>query len=355
MDIAKPGKVTVLVGGQWGSEGKGAVAGWLATQDGSRFHLAATNASAQSGHTTVMANGDKLVCRHLPTTAVMRHIPAYLTAGSVIAINGLKWEMDSLKFPKHLLLVHPMAVIITADDVTAEKEPDSSQAKIASTQKGVGAALARKVQRAAQTAGKDPRLVEVICDKDALVTALDRGSAGMLEVPQGFGLGLNHGGCYPHCTSRDCYVSSAMADAGLHPSYLHKTIMVVRTYPIRVGNIEGGYSGPPMPDHREVTFEGLGQPAEFTTVTRRPRRIFTFSLAQYRRALLYNRPDIVVVTFCNYLKTVGEFHWLYNGMRAAENELGLPHPRRFWQYGPTVENVTNSHAEIISVIEVRHG
>ncbi len=354
-EILKRKKVAVLVGGQWGSEGKGAIAGWLALGgiENAPFDFAATNAGAQAGHTTTFADGRKMVCHHLPTTAVIQRIPAYLTAGSVIDVDTLLKEIDRLKFPTDLVRIHPNAAVISYEDVMEEQDASSPQTRISSTQRGVGAALARKIRRGAEVAKNCPALMGMISSPDVLFDTLRCGALGMLEVPQGFGLGLNHGGHYPHCTSRDCYVTSAMADAGLHPSYLGTVIMVVRAFPIRVGNILGGFSGPPMPDNKEITFEELGQPPEYTTTTGRQRRIFTFSFEQYRRALIYNRPDIVVLTFCNYFKSADEFTSLRGNMRQVENELGI-HPQIFYEYGPTVKDVTESYYEIISTIEAHH-
>lgn len=358
--LIEPGKISVLVGGQWGSEGKGAVAGWMARREGTHFDFAATNAGAQSGHTTVIkAEGRRLICYHLPTIGVLQNIPVYLTAGSIIDVDLLFEEWHLTDFPIGLLYIHPMAAIIEPEDKAKARDPASANAKIASTQKGVGPALVRKIGRAGNVAGNNHRFIGGLCnDPDALLDRLTSGEAGILEVPQGFGLGLNHGGCYPHCTSRDCNVSSAMADAGLHPSYLHHVTMVVRTYPIRVGNIaevKDSDSGPALSDQIETTFEDIGVSPEFTTVTKRKRRVFTFSMKQYARALRYNRPDVVVLTFCNYFHNANDLIALDTDMQLAEYAMVGRRVDRFYQYGPDVTEITDSREKVIDLIEVQNG
>ncbi|KKN51104.1 hypothetical protein LCGC14_0626140 [marine sediment metagenome] len=352
LDLVHPGKVSVLVGGQFGSEAKGAVAAWIAYNASEKFTFAATNAGAQAGHTTVMDDGASFVCYHLPTTSIIQNIPAYLTAGSIIDVELLMKEMDDLAFHPNHLHIHPQAAVITERDKEEEKSRQSMATKISSTQKGVGAALALKVRRFGQPASDVPDLATMIGHRDEIVRMLNAGASCMLEVPQGFGLSLNHGGEYPYCTSRDCYVTSAMSDAGFHPSLLHKTVMVVRTFPIRVGNIDGGHSGPSLQDQREISFKDLGVEPEYTTVTKRMRRIFTFSHQQYRRALTYNRPDVVVLTFCNYLKDVGTLNNFVNQLRSSHVAVGV-NPQLVFQYGPKMSDFTPDIIAVGSVIETQ--
>ena len=85
-----------------------------------------------------------------------------------------------------------------------------------------------------------------------------------------------------------------------------------RTYPIRVANrfdthgTQVGYSGPCYGDQVEITFEEIGQKTELTTVTKLPRRIFTFSRKQIREAIEYNGAREVFLNFVNYCKTEAE-------------------------------------------------
>jgi GH24 family phage-related lysozyme (muramidase) len=121
-----------------------------------------------------------------------------------------------------------------------------------------------------------------------------------LEVSQGFSLGINSG-FYPYTTSRECTVMQALSDANIHPSMYRKSIMVVRTFPIRVA----GNSGPCFHDQREMTWEELGVEPEITTVTKKIRRVFSWSDEQFMQAVMANRPDVVFLNFCNYLENLG--------------------------------------------------
>ncbi len=148
-----------------------------------------------------------------------------------------------------------------------------------------------------------------------------------MEVPQGYSLSLNSK-FYPYCTSRDISVSSALSDLEVHPFYLGKTIVSIRTYPIRVGNLPHGYSGDFYSDSIETSWEKIGVPVEYTTNTKRVRRVATFSLYQYQDMLKVMLPDYVFLNFCNYLN------------EGALNELlcHLPEVTHLG-FGPKVENI----------------
>jgi adenylosuccinate synthase len=171
------------------------------------------------------------------------------------------------------------------------------------------------------------------------------GFAAMIETPQGMSLSLNNG-FYPYCTSREVSVSQSLSDAGLHPHDLHKTLMTMRTFPIRVGNIvddEGnviGFSGPVYPDQQELSWEKdfPNVTPEKTTVTQRVRRIFTFSPSQYYEALDRLNPDYVHIGFCDYFKdaeTLGHFDHL---LRHIEGQARV-YPQKVYAFGPQTTDV----------------
>jgi len=87
---------------------------------------------------------------------------------------------------------------------------------------------------------------------------------------------------YPMTTSRCVNVGQTLAYLDVPPSIIGDVIGIARSYIIRVGNVEGGYSGDTFYDSKEISWEKLSaklnRPTiEFTTVTKRKRRIFTFS------------------------------------------------------------------------------
>lgn len=326
----------VLVDGQFGSTGKGALAAWLAAQPGQpEWAGVISSAGPNSGH-TFYHEGEKHVLKQLPTFAVASHlrgntIPIYLSAGSVIDPKILYSEMA--RYPDIPVYIHGCAAVISADD--KEAEHSGSVAAVAGTRSGTGAAIARKVLR----------------DPDAVWANWSRGhqDAGIywhmfqpdqdsyfMEVSQGFSLGLNSF-FYPKVTSRECTVMQAIADARIAPRWVEKVYMSCRTFPIRVGNVDGHDSGGWYADQEEISWEDLGVEAERTTVTNRIRRVATFSMGQLEEAVRANDPDFVFINFLNYLPPEGQKE-LLNAI--AYYRDGMP---RWFDiiegYGPMVEDI----------------
>jgi adenylosuccinate synthase len=304
--------VHALVDGQYGSTGKGALAAWLAKQayeQDVHFSWDVTNAGPNSGHTFYAEDGTKHVLKQLPTFAVAAYVngwgytSVHLSAGAIIDPKVLCDE--ARKYPGLDIVVHPMATVVDQEDKAAEHS--GSVAAVAGTRSGAGAALARKVLR-------DPNVVfrELFAEQhfppNVRIGALELDPWGgriMLEVSQGFSLGLNSG-FYPKVTSRECTVMQGLADARLPPRSVTKTYLSMRTFPIRVGNVDGHDSGGHYVDQAETSWEAIGQAPELTTVTQRVRRVFTFSVQQAEAAIQANDPDFVFCNFLNYLTEDGQ-------------------------------------------------
>lgn len=352
-DFMVPGKASLILGGQWGSEGKGAAAAFVAAtlmEHGRTFDIITTNAGAQAGHTSLY-NGKKRVAYHLPTAALIvndgasklrRSQPVvYLNAGSIIDPVVLQHEIDDSGLDPDRIFIHPNAAVITPECKEAEARNDSAQTKIASTRKGVGEALSRKVLRSGLIA-RDYEPFKPMIRRMDLSTYMHKAKQSVLiEVPQGASLSVN-GKFWPNCTSRDCTVGQALNDAGIHPSFIGPTMLVLRTFPIRVGNIvEGGkqlgHSGGVYPDQVEITWDKIGVQAEITTVTGRVRRVFTFSRQQLIDSLTMARPTHVHVTFCDYLNG-DDAEKLSRMIAAAANYLTLSPPQLTYQYGPSTDD-----------------
>ena len=322
--FAKPGKASFIVGGQWGSEAKGAAAAYLAqwhnfNDHKAGFAIATTNAGAQAGHTSTV-NGETTVVFHLPTYSLYRDCLTYINAGAIVDTRVLEQELQANpRILKNGLVIHPNAVIIGQEDKEAEGRASSRQTQIASTRKGVGHALSRKVLREAMTFGSSalhkplfdewhPHIAQARIERLDLNGMMLDGHSVLVEVPQGIHLSVDSQ-FYPHTTSRNCTVSAAMSDAGIHPHFYHRSMLVVRTFPIRVGNIydngdnpqQIGYSGDCFPDQQETSWGAVGVKPEITTVTKRIRRVFTFSEIQVAQAIALTRPNVIYLSFCDYL------------------------------------------------------
>lgn len=325
----------VVVDGQYGSTGKGLAVSMLAHIFGNNVRWVSSNAGPNSGHTSYVGD-QKIVLKQLPTYPVIAakltgkgDVITRLNAGAVIDPYTLAEEIAHYAKPLDIpLSVHPHAAIIQGNEVADDV---GTRERIGSTGKGVGPAIARKVMRHADA------VVEAHTDTWNFPLAPypvhNTPHPGLIEVSQGFSLGLNSG-FYPYATSRECTVAQALSDAGIHPSFLRQTMMVVRTFPIRVA----GESGPCYPDQIETSWELLGVEPERTTVTNKIRRVFTWSDIQFREALLANRPEHIFVNFMNYLDANDVEPFV---RRVERLYLETLHKRPFsiiLGYGPKVED-----------------
>lgn len=354
-DMFAPGKFNTVVGGQFGSCGKGCAAAWLALQlakQGKQYDICTSAAGVQSGHTSIH-KGKRRVSFHLPTAPFIFQDEhgefkgiTYLNSGSVIHPESLEKELADTGY-KGLLFIHPRAAVVTQECIDAENRPDSAQTKIASTRKGVGEALARKVTRSAITAKDHPYLKQFVNQLD-LNAYLRAGDTILAEVPQGVSLSLNSAPFYPNCTSRDCTPAEAVSNAGVFPGFYGSTMVVLRTWPIRVGHIVEngktlGTSGDVYPDQKEVSWEELGQPKELTTVTGRVRRVFSFSMQQLRETFSLCRPDAVFLSFVNYCKSQEELDQITHMINVVAKEIYLPPPRVVFEFGPSTDDVSEEY------------
>ena len=346
--FVKRGRFSAIFDGQFGSTGKGLAGAWVGEHNA--IDWCTTNASANAGHTSVI-DGKPVVLFHIPSTflTARKHHPIhiYINAGAIIDLDVLCREIDELNIRQHQIIVNPNAAIILPEDREYEADRASSMTKIASTQKGVGAALARKVERRGPNLGqyieetyrKYPFQLATLSLNRRMV---ENGDSVVVEIPQGFSLSLNSSGFYPYTTSRDCTLQQGMADAGVHPRLFHRSMAVVRTYPIRVGNIKDGdrqlgFSGHVYPDQQETTWEAIGQAEEKTTVTKRVRRVFSWSNKQYEHMLRHSMPDVVLLNFCNYCER-RKLESIIGDMSVVERKLGIS-VLKYYGYGPASEDI----------------
>lgn len=271
------GRLIVVVGGQYGSEGKGAVAAHLSQwkRPGVEFddgELAAVRvAGPNAGHTAVGPDGVAWPLRSVPVAAVVNPTAGlFIAAGSEVDQEVTSQELMALDKAGVLngrpLYIDGQATILTPEHRAIEGGNDGPlQNRIGSTGKGIGAARADRVNRTAGVFQAEAGA----CTSLMLQDHLDNDGTVLIEGTQGFGLGL-HAGMYPFCTSSDCRASDFLAMTGLSPWSANVTEFEVwvcyRPYPIRVA----GNSGPM---HEETTWEALGLAEERTTVTKKVRRV----------------------------------------------------------------------------------
>lgn len=303
--------VTAVVGGQYGSEGKGLIVGHVAHVYDVHVRVGAANA----GHTFYVDN-EKFVVQQLPCAAYANP-DAVCVIGPGAMINkqifldeceaNTLWR-DAHGHPDLVVMVDQQAHVIQPHHVREEAGGDLAQ-RIGSTstiaREGIGSAQAAKVLRREDcllakdvlTSGHGGGLVGEVCDTVQMLHDSRIGGLNiLLEGTQGTGLSLTHGQ-FPYVTSRDTTASALAADCGFGPKHLDHVVLVCRTHPIRVA----GNSGPFAPGSEEIGFERIGVSPEKTTVTKLKRRIATFSLEQVKRAALLNSATEIALTFCDYL------------------------------------------------------
>ena len=285
---------TVVVGGQFGSEGKGKVTALLASSLSEPWVVRC--GGPNSGHRT-KAGDQELVLRQVPAGVANSNSLLLLSAGSIIDEDVLVDESDLLGIPQHRLVVDPNAILIEPEDREREK---SALRRIASTLTGTGSAVMRRIARDghARFAADSSRLrarLRVESVADLLRDRLDLGGDVVVEGTQGFGLSLLHGQAYPYVTSRDTTAAGFISEVGLSPRDVSDVVLVVRTFPIRVGGPSGPLTG-------EISWEEIqrrsGAPEvipEYTSVTQRLRRVAEFDMESIRVACRYNRPTLLAV------------------------------------------------------------
>ncbi len=299
--------VDVLVGGQYGSEGKGQVAAYLAPE----YDLLVRVGGPNAGH-TVWQDPEPYTYRLLPSgTSNNPDAELVLTAGSVIHVKTLQKEIADCQIDKDRLSIDPQAMVITDEDIANEK---GLAVAMGSTGQGVGAASARRIlqrDRSRQACTIAANIKELTPFVRPATEVLDRhyrkGHAIMLEGTQGTGLSLYHGD-YPYVTSRDTTVAGCLADAGISPNRVRKVVMVCRTYPIRVESPAHGTSGPMSLEidwdevsRRSGIPEHELREAEKTSTTKRKRRVSEFDWALLRRSASLNAPTDIALTFVDYI------------------------------------------------------
>lgn len=285
---------TVVVGGQYGSEGKGKVTALLAREQDRPWIVRC--GGPNSGH-TVTIDGRDTILRQVPSCLEPEQATFCIGAGCVVDEAVLIGELNLLRIHRDQIIVDPRAVLVTERDKRAE---DASLGHIASTFSGTGEALQRRMSRGSDIRFScNSRAISHRCRVELVApllhTHLKRGGNIIVEGTQGFGLSLLHGPDYPYLTSRDTTAAAFAMEVGLAPSLIDRVVLVVRTFPIRVG----GKSGP-LPN--EISWEkvqelsGAPEPYyEYTSVTKRLRRVAMFDQRLVKMACDYNRPTSLAV------------------------------------------------------------
>ena len=333
--------LTVIVGGQYGSEGKGKVTSYLALRD--NVDIVVRCGGPNSGH-TVDVNGQRYELRSLPSGFINPGTRLLLAAGCLINPEILLTEIKSTGIDPKRVGVDRNAGIISP----AEGEEEGKlrlRDRLGSTLSGTGIGVSNRVLRnpGFKLAKDVPELQEYLTDVSVEVNAvLDRGGKVLVEGTQGFGLSVYHSPYYPYATSRDTTASGFLSEVGVSPRLVTDIVMAVRTYPIRVA----GNSGPLT---SEITWDEVqrrsGSPhavIELTTTTKKVRRVALFDLEIVKRAAFVNRPTKIFLHGADYLswhnKSLRDYQRLTPDTKTFIESLTLSLGSRFSLIGTGPDN-----------------
>jgi adenylosuccinate synthase len=328
-------KAIVVVGAQWGDEGKGKVVDYLA----SSFEYTARYAGGHNAGHTVIFDGRRFVLQLIPSGILRPEKKAVIGAGTVVDPAALVTELDNLKKSgvevRGRLFLSNRAHVIFPYHREMDKAAEAARgaAKIGTTSRGIGPAYEDKMARRGirvcdlvDTERFAEKLERVITEKNAisqatyghpletaglleqylelaahirglvvdtgvlLNNALDKGEAVLFEGAQGTMLDIDHG-TYPFVTSSNATSGGVATGLGVAPTRLTGVVGVTKAYTTRVG------SGPfptEMPDLDAEAVRERGK--EFGAVTGRPRRCGWLDLFELRFAKMLNGIDSLVVT-----------------------------------------------------------
>jgi len=340
--------VTIIVGTQWGDEGKGKITNLLARE---ADVVARYSGGDNAGH-TVRVGKDVFKFRLVPSGILYPHTTCLIGNGVVVNPRTLIDEIEGLTergvevSPAHLKLSDRAHLIMPYDAITDRATERSRGAlKIGTTRIGIGPAYANKAARVGLRAGDmvdgkhfaemvsaavmaknvvlehvynepllDPaqvvkeytdfavRLAPYVVDTSVIMSeALRDGKHILCEGAQGTLLDLDHG-TYPFVTSSSCVTGGALSGLGFGPQHIRRIIGVVKAFQVRVG--EGGMPTE-LTDETGDLLRGTGdQPwDEYGTVTGRPRRCGWLDGVTVRYAARVNGLTEIVVTKLDILSS----------------------------------------------------
>ena len=354
-------KSVVVVGAQWGDEGKGKVVDYLA---GSFDYIARVAGGHNAGHTVIIGK-DRFVLQLIPCGILRSKQHAIIGAGVVVDPAALVAEIETLAKAgvevKGRLHISNRAHLIFPYhrelDLAAENARGAN--KIGTTSRGIGPAYEDKMARrglrmadlltpdlfrekAARVVAEKNRIAQgaygaqidfsheveetlklgekikaFICDTAELTNrALEEGKSVLFEGAQGTMLDIDHG-TYPFVTSSSATSGGATTGMGVPPTKIRNVIGVSKAYTTRVG---GGPFPTEMPDLEAKEVRERGK--EFGAVTGRPRRCGWLDLAELRYAKMINGIDSLVVTKLDVFDTQREIRvctsYSYKGSPISE-------------------------------------
>jgi adenylosuccinate synthase len=335
----------VVIGTQWGDEGKGKIVDWLTdrAQGVVRFQ-----GGHNAGHTLVIG-GKKTVLHLIPSGILRDNVDCFIGNGVVVSPQALVAEMGELEaggvrgVVARLSVSEACPLILPYHSALDHaREAAKGERKIGTTGRGIGPAYEDKVARRAirvqdlfkperfaeklrelldfhnfvlesyyrqprvdyrktldETLALAPRLAPLIADVPRALYHANRAGKNLLfEGAQGSLLDIDHG-TYPFVTSSNCVAGAAAAGAGIGPMHLHYVLGITKAYSTRVG---GGPFPTELSDGVGERLRQRGQ--EFGATTGRPRRTGWFDAAALKRSIQLNGVSGLCITKLDVLDGV---------------------------------------------------
>lgn len=301
------GKLMVLVGGQYGSEGKGAIARHLAFDYNVHVRVGSPNA----GHTFYW-DGAKHVMQSIPCGWINPDAKIVIGRGALLNMKQLMKELVHIMrwYPDFLdrLIIDEDAGVL--DEKFHEQEGGVNgemHRRIGSTGEGVGPARVARINRDPaqfrqfKDVAEEYGLEKCVVDNTPARLAAwhDCGANIMIEGTQGSGLSLLHSH-WPYCTSIDTNAAGIISEVGIAPSRVTDVLLVCRTYPIRVAGNSGPMQGEIDWDILSAMTGGYVHP-ERTTVTKKIRRVAAWDDDLFHQSCILNAPTGIALTFADYV------------------------------------------------------
>jgi adenylosuccinate synthase len=358
------GKNVVVIGTQWGDEGKGKIVDWLAES-------AAGVVRFQGGHNaghTLWIGGRKTVLRLIPSGALHPGVGIFIGNGVVLSPSALLQEIGELEGAgveiRSRLKISPACPLVLPIHVALDqaREAAMGETKIGTTGRGIGPAYEDKIARRALRVQdlldparfsaklealldlhnftlvhyykRDPvpfeatrdatlqlaaALAPMVADVAALLhDARDRGDSLLFEGAQGALLDIDHG-TYPYVTSSNCIAGAAAPGSGIGPHMLDYVLGIVKAYTTRVG------TGPFPTELVDEIGAGLAKRGkEFGSVTGRPRRCGWLDLAALKRSVELNGVDGLCITKLDVLDGMSEIRLGTSYMKDGQPLARIP-------------------------------
>ncbi len=335
----------VVVGSQWGDEGKGKIVDWLSSQADVVIRFQGGN---NAGHTLVI-NGETYKLNILPSGILREDKISIIGNGVVLDLGALKKEVESLSergvkiSPNNLYISDRATIILPIHQKLDELRENNNLIKIGTTKRGIGPAYEDKVGRRAlrlcdlfdkehlsnkvelllnhhnalmRGFGKEEYRIDDVVDNiftlgqfaqqytksnQEISSEVENNKQKILfEGAQGFLLDIDHG-TYPYVTSSNVHASYASIGSGLSPQLIDHVLAITKAYTTRVGN------GPFPTELDDEIGNKLGEIGkEFGTVTNRKRRCGWFDAVLVRQALVQSGATGIALTKIDVLDTFEE-------------------------------------------------